>query len=89
MDKEDTVDNFSSCKHKNGSNPVETANSSAFLSRADIKLCKSENPQDFQLLFVENPVDNVDNLLSEQFFAHFYDVSGPHSYQQIAGDTIF
>ena len=34
-------------------------------------------------------VDNVDNLLSEELFSNIYNVSGPHSYQQVAVDTIF
>ena len=34
-------------------------------------------------------VDNVDNLLSEELFANVYNVSGPHSYQQVALCTIF
>jgi hypothetical protein len=34
-------------------------------------------------------VDNVDNLFSKQRFADFYDVSGTHSYQQVAVHTFF
>ncbi len=34
-------------------------------------------------------VDNVDKLVAEEFFPDFYYISGPHSYQQVVGDTIF
>ncbi len=37
----------------------------------------------------KNHVDNVDNLLTKQAFADFYDVSGTHSYQQVTVNTIF
>ena len=37
-------------------------------------------------LNVDKVVDNVDNLLSKELFAHFYNISGPHSYQQVAVD---
>ena len=53
------------------------------------QLCKLENPQGFQACSVENSVDNVDNLQSQEPFSHFYYVSGAHSYQQITVDTIF
>lgn len=33
-------------------------------------------------------VDNVDNLLAKQFFPHFYNISGAHSYQQVTAGTI-
>ena len=34
-------------------------------------------------------VDNVDNLLAEELFSNIYNVSGPHSYQQVTLCTIF
>ena len=34
-------------------------------------------------------VDNVDNLLAKELFANIYNVSGTHSYQQVALCTIF
>ena len=34
-------------------------------------------------------VDIVDKLIAEEFFSDFYYISGPHSYQQVVGDTIF
>ena len=34
-------------------------------------------------------VDNVDNLKPKQIFADFYNISGPHGYQQIAAGAIF
>ena len=34
-------------------------------------------------------VDNVDNLFTKQVFPDFNDVSGSHSYQQVAVNTIF
>ena len=37
----------------------------------------------------EYDVDCVDNLLAKKVFAYFHDVSGTHSYQQVAVDTIF
>lgn len=40
-------------------------------------------------LFFKNHVDNVDNLLTKQTFADFYDISGTHSYQQVTVNTIF
>ena len=38
---------------------------------------------------VDNIVDNVDNFLFYQRFSYFYDISGPHSYQQFAVHTLF
>ena len=43
----------------------------------------------FLIHSVENYVDDVDILFSKQIFAYFYYISGAHSYQQIAVDTIF
>ena len=60
-----------------------------FPAFSNLQLCKSKNPQGIQQDSVENSVDNVDNLLSKELFAHFYNISGPHSYQQVAGGTIF
>lgn len=37
---------------------------------------------------VDNHVDNVDKLLTKQGFAHNYDISCTHSYQQITVHTI-
>ncbi len=37
----------------------------------------------------EAPVDYVDKLLSEEFFADDMHVPGSHSYQQISGCAIF
>ena len=34
-------------------------------------------------------VDNVDKLVDKEIFPDIYYISGPHSYQQIAVDTIF
>lgn len=34
-------------------------------------------------------VDNVDNLFAKELFANIYNVSGAHSYQQVALCTIF
>ena len=34
-------------------------------------------------------VDNVDNLLAKELFSNIYNVSGPHSYQQVTLCTIF
>ena len=33
-------------------------------------------------------VDNVDNLFAKELFANVYNVSGPHSYQQVTLCTI-
>ena len=38
---------------------------------------------------VDNDVDIVDNHLLNQRFAHFYDISGTHSYQQVTVYTLF
>lgn len=38
---------------------------------------------------VHKHVDNVDNLVSEKLFSYIYNVSGPHSYQQVTLCTIF
>ena len=64
------------------------------LNTRDLKLwefilCKQKNPHSLSTEIVENYVDNVDNLLAKQVFAHFYYISGPHSYQQVAVHTIF
>ena len=34
-------------------------------------------------------VDNVDNLFAKELFTNIYNVSGAHSYQQVALCTIF
>ena len=39
--------------------------------------------------YVHKHVDNVDNLVSEKLFSYIYNVSGPHSYQQVTLCTIF
>lgn len=41
------------------------------------------------LKFPQSNVDNVDNLSTKKMFTHVYDISGPHSYQQITVYTIF
>lgn len=40
-------------------------------------------------LNVDKVVDNVHNLVVQKIFTNFYYVSGTHSYQQVAVDTIF
>lgn len=35
------------------------------------------------LLIVDKTVDNVDNLVNDERFANFYNISCAHSYQQI------
>ncbi len=37
---------------------------------------------------VHKHVDNVDNLLAKELFSNIYNVSGPHSYQQVTLCTI-
>ena len=39
--------------------------------------------------YVYKHVDNVDNLFAEKLFSYIYNVSGPHSYQQVTLCTIF
>ena len=48
-----------------------------FPAFSNLQLCKSKNPQGIQQDSVENSVDNVDNLLSKELFAHFYNISVP------------
>lgn len=50
---------------------------------------ETKNPHSFPYLLVENYVDNVDKLYSQQIFSDFYYISGSHSYQQVAVNTIF
>ena len=45
------------------------------------KIAKLKNQQNY--------VDKVDNLFAENRFADFYDISGTHSYQQVAVHTFF
>lgn len=49
----------------------------------------TKNPQRIHTKNVYNTVDSVDKLLAKQFFANGHDISGSHSYQQIAVCTIF
>jgi hypothetical protein len=52
--------------------------------------CTAEkNPHPKVEVFPNLDVDNVDNLLTKQVLANIYNVSGPHSYQQISVYTIF
>ena len=69
--------------------PVESLIFPSLLAIPLFLLCKLENPQGFQTRLVENSVDFVDNLLSQELFSHFSYISGAHSYQQVAVDTIF
>jgi hypothetical protein len=50
---------------------------------------KQKNPHCNRNKFNHNSVDKVDNLLSEDRFPDFYNISGAHSYQQIAVHTFF
>ena len=52
-------------------------------------LCKRKNPHSKVEVFPNLNVDSVDNLLSEEMFPNIYNISGSHSYQQIAVYTIF
>lgn len=58
-----------------------------------IHLCKHSRAIKIHMLYtvqnVYKHVDNVDNLLAEELFSNIYNVSGPHSYQQVAGSTFF
>lgn len=74
---------------KNKPIPVESLIFPNLLAIPLFLLCKLENPQGFQTRLVENSVDFVDNLLSQELFSHFSYISGAHSYQQVAVDTIF
>ena len=57
-----------------------------------IHLCKRQRVIKIHMLCgiknVHKHVDNVDNLLSEKLFSNIYNVSGPHSYQQVTLCTI-
>lgn len=46
-------------------------------------------PQAERIVFHLLTVDNVDNLCGKQIFSDIYNISGPHSYQQVAVHTIF
>lgn len=50
---------------------------------------KSKNPHCVIDKNQHYSVDNVDNLSPEDGFADFYNVSGPHSYQQVTVHTFF
>lgn len=52
-------------------------------------LCKQKNPHSKVEVFPNLNVDNVDNSVSKQMFTDVYDISGAHSYQQVAVHTIF
>ena len=58
-----------------------------------IHLCKHSRAIKIHMLYtvqnVYKHVDNVDNLLAEELFSNIYNVSGPHSYQQVTLCTIF
>ena len=45
-------------------------------------------PQSLVFKKMRKTVDIVDKLFAKQVFSDFYDISGPHSYQQVIGDTI-
>ena len=53
------------------------------------KLCKRNIHIFYQVVFLIKNVDIVDNLLTEEIFPDFYNVSGAHSYQQVSVDTMF
>lgn len=57
-----------------------------------IHLCKHSRAIKIHMLYtvqnVYKHVDNVDNLLAEELFSNIYNVSGPHSYQQVTLCTI-
>lgn len=80
---------FSQHKSENTVEPCRNPRKYRILKLADDLLCKLTNPQQFSAENVENSVDNVDNLLPQEVFPHFNDISGPHSYQQITLDTFF
>lgn len=48
-----------------------------------------KNPHAYTVKNVYKHVDNVDNLFAKELFANIYNVSGAHSYQQVALCTIF
>ena len=52
-------------------------------------LCKPEESTSGTGVFPGPDVDSVDNLLPEKGFPDSYDISGAHSYQQIAVHTFF
>ena len=58
-----------------------------------MNLCKQLRVIKIHMLYttenVYKHVDNVDNLLAEELFSNIYNVSGPHSYQQVTLCTIF
>ena len=58
-----------------------------------IHLCKHSMAIKIHMLYtvqnVYKHVDNVDNLLAKKLFTNIYNVSGTHSYQQVALCTIF
>jgi hypothetical protein len=51
------------------------------------KSCQKIPHSGVECLFAPN-VDNVYNLATKQMFAHVYDISGTHSYQQVPVDRI-
>lgn len=53
-----------------------------------IVLFGTKNPHFDRCLTALQNVDIVEKLLTKQVFPDFYDISGTHSYQQIAVDTI-
>lgn len=88
----DSVDNmwvFSRCKimetHKMG----EMLRADRFPGEREKTLCKQKNPHSKVEVFPNLNVDNVDNLSTEKMFSDIYDISSPHSYQQVAVHTIF
>ena len=89
MDNVDNVDKYVFEKAPISTKTVETLIFPTFSGLYTCVLYELENPQSFHLWIVENFVDNVDNLSGKQVFPYFYNISGTHSYQQVAVHTFF
>ena len=68
--------------------PVKDPVLFAIADRVPYFLCQCANPHPFKAPGLSKKVDSVDNSQAQKLFAHFYDISGTHGYQQITVLTI-
>lgn len=88
----ENVDNmwvFSRCKIMETHKKRKMPRADRFFGEREKTLCKQKNPHSKVEVFPNLNVDNVDNLFPEKMFSDIYDISGAHSYQQVAVHTIF